>query len=402
MKQALNLSPAFRSQEYLSDLLHLIYDAGLHPERWNQAVAAIATSFGTDKALLFTPMLAPQHGGFVFPAGISETTLQLWGSNYIEHDVWTQQIMARDLWVQGRVLLDTDMVPEQELVASQFYQAFLRHIGIARVCSGFVFENGSGTTATSCAVFRDLSDPPFNETDAQWMRILVPHISRSLGVMQRLDVARLQHASLLASFDRLPFGVVLMDNRLQVLHLNKAAQSVMQRKDGLHVLGGELHQYSGNSRPLVNQGGRAVATGLTAWLRAEHDAPAEQQPHFQQGYQVLRDGERRYVVQCSEISASGGWQAQGVAVSYVAFIHDPAALQLPEAPLLVEMFGLTQAQARVALILAGGTSYKEAAAQLHMSEETIRSHVKEIYPKTRVNKQADLVRLILSLGQHGV
>jgi len=37
-----------------------------------------------------------------------------------------------------------------------------------------------------------------------------------------------------------------------------------------------------------------------------------------------------------------------------------------------------------------------------VSVETVRSHIKEIYPKTRVNRQADLVRLVLSLAQSAV
>jgi hypothetical protein len=32
----------------------------------------------------------------------------------------------------------------------------------------------------------------------------------------------------------------------------------------------------------------------------------------------------------------------------------------------------------------------------------VRSHTKDIYPKTRVNRQADLVRLILSLAESAV
>ncbi len=44
----------------------------------------------------------------------------------------------------------------------------------------------------------------------------------------------------------------------------------------------------------------------------------------------------------------------------------------------------------------------EGSIRLKMAEETVRSHVKEIYPKTRVHRQADLVRLVLSLSQSGV
>jgi hypothetical protein len=54
-------------------------------------------------------------------------------------------------------MLDEQMVPQQELVASKFCQEFLRHIGIGRVCSGFVFENGLATKATSIGIFRALA-----------------------------------------------------------------------------------------------------------------------------------------------------------------------------------------------------------------------------------------------------
>ena len=80
----------------------------------------------------------------------------------------------------------------------------------------------------------------------------------------------------------------------------------------------------------------------------------------------------------------------------------PTALQLPSVARLVEIFGLTQAQARVAREFSIGGSYKEVARRLGVSVETVRSHIKDIYPKTRVNRQADLVRLILSLGESAV
>lgn len=55
-------------------------------------------------------------------------------------------------------------------------------------------------------------------------------------------------------------------------------------------------------------------------------------------------------------------------------------------------------QARVARAFAGGGLYKDVARNLGISEETVRSHVKEIYPKTRVNRQADLARTLATLA----
>ena len=69
---------------------------------------------------------------------------------------------------------------------------------------------------------------------------------------------------------------------------------------------------------------------------------------------------------------------------------------------LGELYGLTPTEAKVAREFAGGHSYKEVAQRLRISEDTVRAHIKQIYPKTRMNRQSDLVRLVLSMSTSGV
>ncbi len=381
-----------RDAAELSALAHQIYEASVHPERWNGAVARVAASFGTTKGLLFTPYLAPNHGGLMFPAGIDEAALQLWASSYIDHDIWSQRVQAKDMWREGRVLRDEEMVPHDELLASRFYREFLSGIGIARVCAGFVFAGSPGLPATSIAVFRDAHEPAFDRSDQRWMELLVPHVSRSLGIMQRLDTAKLRNASLLASFDRLRAGVVLLNADMEVLHLNRAAKTVVERSDGIVV--DEL-------RRLETLPGRK--RNLSGWLASLKDTPVDAQAHFLDGRQVLREnGRRTYMVQCVPVLADEGWRAASEAIRHIVFITDPSTVELPSASRLQKLYGLTAAQAKVTLELAAGCASKQVARKLRISEETVRSHVKAVYQKTRVNRQADLVRLVLSLSEAGV
>ncbi|MDY6949765.1 MAG: helix-turn-helix transcriptional regulator, partial [Pseudomonadota bacterium] len=142
---------------------------------------------------------------------------------------------------------------------------------------------------------------------------------------------------------------------------------------------------------------------LSQWLDRIRDTPLSQHSHFLDGCRVPRSGSHsHYIVQCSALGSQEEWDLGGGQFHYVAFITDPAALKLPREERLMQLYGLTQMQARVALAFAGGATYKNVARSLRISEETVRSHVKEIYPKTRVNRQADLVRLVLSLGQSGI
>jgi len=359
-------------------------------------VSQVAASFGSSKGLLFTPFLAPQQGGLIFAVGIEESALQLWASSYIDKDILALRAQARGMWRKGEVLLDQELVPRREFLASPFYKEFLSKIGMGRVCVGIVFEGTPGLPATSLSIFRDACEPAFDESDAKWMKLVAAHISRGLGLMQRLDTARLQNTSLLASFDRLAFGVVLLNAEMQVLHHNDAARKVLERRDGIFI---------GANRQLENSSGTGGGKSLSSWLAKVRDTPTAEQGHFLEECRVLRNvGKRHYAVQCADVLAASPWTAgsDSDTVRYIVFIVDPAALQLPSTSRLAGLFGLTPSQARVAREFSKGGTYEQVARRMRIAVETVRSHVKDIYPKTRVNRQADLVRLVLSLAQSAV
>ncbi len=394
LEQPSKATASGRDAHHLSALVHKIYDASVHPERWSEVVAAIAASFDSTKGLLFTPFLAPQHGGLVFPAGIAESALQTWGSSYIDKDIWAQGLQAKRLLCTGATLLDHDIVPREEFLATPFYREFLSTLGIGRVCVGVVFEGAPGLPTTVLSIFRDALDAAFDSTDAEWLKLLTAHVSRGLGLMQRLDTLRLQKTSLLTSFDRLSFGVALLNDNMEVLHLNQAAKSVMSRRDGLVI---------NEHRRLESQPNGPRPHSLSHWLERVKNTPMAAQGHFLEGCRIMRSGGRQlYSLQCAEVLPSSAWATHNETIRFIVFIIDPAALQLPSVDRLTTLFELTEAQAKVALEFSIGGTYKEVARRLLISGETVRSHLKAIYPKTRVNRLADLVRLVLSMAHNTV
>ena len=59
-------------------------------------------------------------------------------------------------------------------------------------------------------------------------------------------------------------------------------------------------------------------------------------------------------------------------------------------------FGLTLAEARLALHLVAGETLRSAAVELGISYETTRSSLKNIFRKTETCRQAELVIVILT------
>ena len=62
---------------------------------------------------------------------------------------------------------------------------------------------------------------------------------------------------------------------------------------------------------------------------------------------------------------------------------------------IAQVFGLSAAEAEVALLLVYGHSLRSAAEVLGVSEHTVRTQTKKIYARTGCSGQVQLVRNIL-------
>jgi DNA-binding CsgD family transcriptional regulator len=64
---------------------------------------------------------------------------------------------------------------------------------------------------------------------------------------------------------------------------------------------------------------------------------------------------------------------------------------------LRRLYGLTSGEAEVAQRLARGVSVKQVSDELSVSYQTVRTHLQHAFDKTDTHRQAELVRLVLSL-----
>jgi DNA-binding CsgD family transcriptional regulator len=65
---------------------------------------------------------------------------------------------------------------------------------------------------------------------------------------------------------------------------------------------------------------------------------------------------------------------------------------------LVALFGLTEREADVASQVSEGKTTEQAAQALSISEHTLRQHLKAIFGKMEISRQADLVAIVARLN----
>lgn len=383
--------------EHLLPLIGRIYDASLDARIWGEVATEVAEIQGAPKALLFSPLTPPAQGGFVYPVGISESALQQWADCYVQHDVWSQAGMAKGLIVEGKVVLDEELVPQEEFLRSVMYREFLSKQDIARVCTGIVYGMASQEPAMPppavMAVYRGLNARAFGERERRTHTLIIPHLSRALGIMYRLRDAELRVAATLAALDRLASGVLLIGEGREVCFANRAAQTLLGAGDGLRLradgLGRSwLHAASPDAQ-------RAVDAALDACL-----APDKLDvPHFSQALTMRRtSGRPGYTLQMSALPRVNEFGTGPQSPQAIVFLSDPArSLQVDEA-LLRKLYGLTPAECRLAVALCPGETVASVSAQFGVSVNAARCQLQSIFDKTGTRRQAQLVKLMLSLA----
>lgn len=81
----------------------------------------------------------------------------------------------------------------------------------------------------------------------------------------------------------------------------------------------------------------------------------------------------------------------------ILFLADPERAPALDAGVLEQVWGLTPAEARLAKALMQGKTVQDFARDGGVSLNTARTHLKRIFLKTGVRRQAELVRLLKGL-----
>jgi DNA-binding CsgD family transcriptional regulator len=74
------------------------------------------------------------------------------------------------------------------------------------------------------------------------------------------------------------------------------------------------------------------------------------------------------------------------------FIVDPANRSGVPFAWIIDAYGLTPAEARVAIAASSGLTIPETAHRLGLSPNTIKAHLRKVFAKTGTNRQTELAR----------
>jgi DNA-binding CsgD family transcriptional regulator len=342
-------------------------------------------------------MQMPVDGGYGFIHGLPQKQVELYMSRYHREDVLAQTAFAKGLIFEGNVILDRDVMPHEEIIATNYHREYLARESMEYSMTAVIFgpNSSGGVGSWVCAFWRRIGEAPYGEPDRERMKLLLPHVSRSLGVMQRIRQAELTATTTLTALDRLPNGVLLVDARGDVVFVNHTAQLMLEAADGLSLR--KLAESDSLGRLTATD--RRLDKNVTDAINATVKRNPFKTAHFSQSVVVPQSsGLSNYVMQFSALGNHHEYSTGRNTPAAIIFITDSGRNVEVDPALLQKAYGLTATEARVAIAMLKFATLDEVAQHMRIGVGTVRTHVKRIYAKLDVDTRARFTKLMVGLA----
>ena len=366
--------------ERVSDLIGLIYDCTIEPDRWPETMREICDDLGCFLCAIYRVdlessqvaflrqwngeldrlALLERHGPDV--AGIYQTAQAVRGQPIDEPLVLTRHL-SRDAWVRTR-----------------YYTEWAKPRGVCDSIQTMVLREPRriGIFAAN----RHETVGPVSDREVAILRLLAPHIRRAVTIGDLMDLKKVEVQALGSTLDHLAAGVIVVGEGNRVLHANDSARRMFATGSPVRSLNGRLAARgtrAGAELPTAidlarrNESGIG-STGIGVPLADESGEPAV-----------------AHVLPLARGDLRTRLMPQATAAIFVTRVEPAPAADIDA---VAATFGLTPAETRVVRQLLLGMTMVDAAAALGIAESTAKTHLSRIFSKTGVARQSDLVALV--------
>lgn len=347
------INKPFTTKDLLTTIDLALFQRREHPDLTLKPTAAVAVD-DLDERDKTTVITADIDGRITF---VSEPSKQLLG--------WRRkQIVGRPL---SEILIDVYKLDES--TAANLIDKVSRFGTEERLVRGEANEHGGELGKIDVLTpLRDVQGQIFGIA----LKLSSVHGNSSDGLPAR---------AFAKAIDALPVGIAIVTEDMTVQHMNGYAREILNHNRGLDCTNNRL---SARDQQLDEKLGQLVAAAAAkAQLGIEHasDAMFIKAPMIRDQVEVI----------ATPVAAGPRNDEKS---SVILYLFDASVDRQVSHDVLTRLYGLTQTEAKLVQILVGGSTLDNAAIELEISVNTARTHLKHVFHKTGVNRQAELVHRI--------
>jgi DNA-binding CsgD family transcriptional regulator len=368
------------SAEQLGSLVESVYDASIDGSRWPDFLTQLAQQLGGILPTLFIHDTRAHSGALAINVGYEAGTVRSYKEHFAERNLWLRS--GTHLLTPGSVRTSHIMCSRQAFLASEWYADYCRPLNISQGIGATIHKDSMVTS--NVAIFAGDDRAEFGGEEIALLKALMPHMQRALKIHMHLAEASLKQGEFVEAMEPLAVGVILVTASRQILFANRSARRLLDNRDGLMI---------------DRQGLRAMRSretnALSVLIGCTVGSYGQGQSQSSGGLNITRpNGRRALQVQVSPIRPQQSLHLGERAVAAI-YVTDPEQVSERPEVVLIRLYGLTPAEAKVAALIVRGMSARQAAEGLAISYNTVKSHLKRVFAKTGTKRQGDLIRLIV-------
>ena len=378
------------SESDFSNLIGLLYQGALEPQPWQSALPALREALDAQVvSLVLRPPSADDEGVILNcvrqDESVDNSHVTLADPNDWEVSAYREQFFSLDPFVSlplDKVIALEDILPDKDLVTSDYYLHYLKPINLFRILG--VDTSEPGGMLARLRFSRRASEPRFKATERQLLTLLTPHLSRAIEMYAKLNRMTSERDLYAGAVNQLSVASIILDEQGRMLTTNAVGRALLDQGEGLSLRDGHLHIEGRN----IN---KELQEALTSIIREQLHGETS----MVRALRVPRPGGRSDLGLVVRPVPASQWSEGQVSPSAAVFISDPDLQESTSRPILGALFELTPAEANLATLLARGLSLAQVSVAQNISQHTARAQLKSIFAKTGVSRQAELVRLVL-------
>jgi DNA-binding CsgD family transcriptional regulator len=358
-------------------LLDAIYDSATDEGLWRSVLVQIADLTHSQGGVLFGQSIRRRIVYFDHNGRLSEECNNAYKERHM-HNPWA---LYMDAQPAGRVVPSDMVLPVSELRRTPFYDDVLHPQDVAH--NAMVAIGKRQDFNASFNLCRSARRGPFDDKELEFVRRLVPHLMRSMALRFRLEGYHALQRAEYHVLDRLAVGIILLDRAGKMIFANKAARAL------------------GDAGPLSLRNGKPATTSPSHTRRLDEvvQAALRGAPTASMSLPNPDGGLLTILVSSVRGRDIGRFFDAGLRdAAALMFVLDPANRTGIPSAWLMDAYGFTQAEAKVALAVSSGLTMPETAKRLGSSPNTIKTHLRRAFAKSGTSRQSELAGLIASIG----
>lgn len=273
---------------------------------------------------------------------------------------------------------------------NRFYQDFLIPYGGRYVSGAKIYEDAE--IAAIIGIHRGRGMQPLTDEEVALGNRLGRHVSTALGLWRRQVRILEQHLLGNALLDQLPHPVMLIDEHQRLHHANAAALRLLRTGEHLRLHEGALVLASPQCQHELLLALRRLRIGGEQSYR--DDAPPVARAIVRAGAPTCDHPTALVINRLHPGETMGAFGRHDLAM---VLVHDLRRRAPVDRFLAATIFGLTPAEAAVAVAIAEGRAPADIAAEHGVAISTIRAQLNSVFAKMGVSRQAEVAVALAAL-----